>query len=154
MSSLNKVQLIGRLGADPEVKYMQSGDAVCNFSLATSETWKDKASGEKKEATEWHRITMYGRVAEVAGEYLRKGSLVYLEGKNKTRKWTDKEGIERYTTEVHCNQMTMLGSKSDGGEGRDGNNGGGRPAQQQRPAAQQQQRPAQRQADLDDDIPF
>lgn len=150
MSSLNKVQLIGRLGQDPEVKYMPSGDAVCNLSLATSETWKDKNTGEKKEATEWHRVVLFGRLAEVAGEYLKKGALVYFEGKIKTRKW-EKDGETRYTTEVHCHEMKMLGGKQDGGEGRDGNNGGQR---QQQPA--QQQRPAKQSGggDVDDDIPF
>lgn len=147
MSSLNKVQLIGRLGQDPEVKYMQSGDAVANISLATSETWKDKKSGEKKEATEWHRLVMYGRLAEIAGEYLQKGSHIYVEGKLKTRKWQDRDGNDRYTTEVQCNEMKMLGSKSDSGGGRDANNGETR---RQQPAQQKRQEAAD---DLDD-IPF
>lgn len=149
MSSLNQVNIIGRLGKDPEVRYTPNGDAACNLSVATSETWKDKRTGEKKEATEWHRVVMYGKLAEIAGEYLSKGSLVYLQGKLKTRKWQDKDtGQDRYSTEVQCNEMKMLGSKSDG----DG--GGQRQQQQQRPPQQQQRSPAQQQADLDDDIPF
>lgn len=158
MSSLNKVQLIGRLGNDPEVKYMPSGDAVANLSLATSENWKDKASGEKKEATEWHRCSMFGRLAEIAGEYLKKGALIYVEGKIKTRKWTDKDNIERYTTEIHVHEMKMLGSKSDGeGGGRDSNNGGSRQpnraAQQSRPASQSTPKNGSFD-EVDDDIPF
>lgn len=145
--SLNKVHLIGRIGRDPEVKYMQSGDAVVNMSLATSETWKDKKTGEKKEATEWHNIVMYGRLAEIAGEYLQKGSLIYVEGKIKTRKWQDKDGNDRYTTEIQCNEMRMLGSKGDGGGSREGNNGYDRRPQQQRTSSQ----PAM---DDEEDIPF
>lgn len=154
MSSLNKVQLIGRLGQDPEVKYMPSGDAVANLSLATSEKWKDKKSGENMESTEWHRLSMFGRLAEVAGEYLKKGALIYVEGKIKTRKWTDKEGQERYTTEIHVSDMKMLGSKQDGESGgsggRDTNNGGRQ--QQQRPQQGQQNRRQQQQDD--DELPF
>lgn len=154
MSSLNKVQLIGRLGADPEIRYTRDGDAVANLSLATSERWKDKQSGEQKEATEWHRLSMFGRLAEIAGEYLKKGALIYVEGKLKTRKWTDKEGVERYTTEINVGEMKMLSGKQDGqgapSGGRDTNNGGRQP--QQRPAqGQQNRRPPQQE---DDDVPF
>jgi single-strand DNA-binding protein len=115
MASVNKVILIGNLGRDPEVRYMPSGDAVANITIATTETWKDKA-GEKQEQTEWHRVAMFGKTAEIAGEYLKKGSQVYIEGKLQTRKWTDKEGQERYTTEIRADRMQMLGSRSGGSE--------------------------------------
>lgn len=117
--SLNKVMLIGRLGRNPEIRYMPNGDAVCNFSLATSETWNDKKSGSKQERTEWHNITMYGRVAEVAGKYLRKGSLTYIEGRIQSRKYTDKTGVERTAYEIIANEMKMLGSKNDNAGGQD-----------------------------------
>lgn len=113
MASLNKVMLIGHLGKDPEVRYTPSGAAVCSFSLATTETFKDK-SGDKQERTEWHNITIWNKLAEIAGEYLKKGSLVYLEGKNQTEKYQDKDGNDRYTTKVVCHSMTMLGGKSGG----------------------------------------
>ena len=115
MASVNKVILIGNLGRDPEVRYMPSGDAVANITIATTETWKDKG-GEKQEQTEWHRVAMFGKMAEIAGEYLKKGSQVYIEGKLQTRKWTDKEGQERYTTEIRADRMQMLGSRSGGSE--------------------------------------
>ena len=115
MASVNKVILIGNLGRDPEVRYMPSGDAVANITIATTETWKDKG-GEKQEQTEWHRVAMFGKTAEIAGEYLKKGSQVYIEGKLQTRKWTDKEGQERYTTEIRADRMQMLGSRSGGAE--------------------------------------
>lgn len=111
MSSLNKVQLIGRLGADPETRYMPSGSAVTNLRIATSETWKDKESGERKERTEWHSVAFFGRLAEVAAEYLRKGSQCYVEGKLRTRKWQDRDGNDRYTTEIVANELVMLGGK-------------------------------------------
>jgi single-strand DNA-binding protein len=111
--SVNKVILIGHLGKDPEMRYTAAGAAIASFSLATSESWKDKQSGEKTDKTEWHNIVMFDKVAEIAGQYLRKGSLVYLEGKLQTDKWTDKEGHDRYTTKVIANQMTMLGSKGE-----------------------------------------
>lgn len=114
MASLNKVILIGNLGADPETRYAPSGDAICNIRLATTDTWKDKASGEKKEATEWHRVVFFGRLAEVAGEYLRKGSQIYIEGRLTTRKWQDKDGQDRYTTEIRGDEMKMLGGKPEG----------------------------------------
>lgn len=112
--SVNKVILIGRLGKDPETRYMTNGEAVTNCTLATSENWKDK-SGEKQEKTEWHNLVFYRRLAEIAGEYLKKGSQIYAEGKLQTRKWQDKEGKDRYTTEIVVNEMTMLGGKSTGG---------------------------------------
>lgn len=111
--SVNKVILIGHLGKDPEMRYTAAGAAIASFSLATSESWKDKQSGEKTDKTEWHNIVMFDKVAEIAGQYLRKGSLVYLEGKLQTDKWTDKEGHDRYTTKVIANQMTMLGNKGE-----------------------------------------
>ncbi len=111
--SVNKVILIGRLGKDPETRYMTNGEAVTNVGLATSETWKDK-SGEKQEKTEWHNLVFYRRLAEIAGEYLKKGSMIYVEGKLQTRKYTDKAGIEKYSTEIIVNEMTMLGGKSGG----------------------------------------
>lgn len=114
MASLNKVIIIGNLGKDPELKFMPNGDAVCNFSVATTDSWKDKA-GEKQERTEWHNIVMYRKVAEIAGEFLKQGSSVYLEGKLQTRKWQTKEGQDRYTTEVIADSMQMLGKKSEGG---------------------------------------
>jgi len=112
--SVNKVILIGRLGKDPETRYMTSGEAVTNATLATSDSWKDK-SGEKQEKTEWHNLVFYRRLAEIAGEYLKKGSQIYVEGKLQTRKWQTKEGQDRYTTEIVVNEMTMLGGKSSGG---------------------------------------
>jgi len=117
MASVNKVILIGNLGRDPETRYLPNGDAVTNISVATTETWKDKASGERQDKTEWHRVTFYRRLAEIAGEYLKKGSQVYLEGRLETRKWTDKEGKDRYTTEIIADRMQMLGSRAGGGGG-------------------------------------
>ena len=114
MASVNKVILVGNLGRDPEVRYMPEGGAVTNISIATTDTWKDK-SGEKQERTEWHRVAFFGRLAEIAGEYLKKGSQVYVEGALRTRKWQDKEGQERYTTEIVANEMKMLGRREGGG---------------------------------------
>ena len=114
MASVNKAIIVGNLGKDPEMRYMPSGDAICNFSVATTDSWKDK-NGEKQEKTEWHRISMFGKLAEIAGEYLKKGSQVYLEGRLQTRKWQDKDGHERYTTEIVADRMQMLGSRSGGG---------------------------------------
>jgi single-strand DNA-binding protein len=116
MASVNKVILVGNLGRDPEVRRMPSGDAMVNLSIATTDTWKDKG-GERQEKTEWHRVVMFGRVAEVAGEYLKKGSQAYFEGRLQTRKWTDKEGQDKYTTEVVADRMQMLGSRSGSGGG-------------------------------------
>ena len=144
--SLNKVMLIGRLGRDPEVRYMPNGSPVCNFSVATSETWTDRNSGQRQERTEWHNITLYGRVAEVAGQYLKKGSQVYLEGKIQSRKYTDKNGVERTAYEIVCHEMKMLG-------GNDAHMQPAPPANQEPPAP-----PAARNAappsDDDSGIPF
>jgi single-strand DNA-binding protein len=118
MASVNKVILVGNLGADPETKYLPSGDAVTNIRIATTDRWKDKASGEMKEATEWHRIAFFGRLAQIAGEYLKKGSQVYVEGRIRTRKWQDKDGQDRYSTEIVADQMQMLGARSGSGEPR------------------------------------
>lgn len=150
MSSLNQVNLIGRAGGDPETRNLPNGDAVANLSLATSESWKDKTSGEKKEATEWHRLVFFGKLAEIVGKYVQKGGLIYVQGKLKTRKW-EKDGVTHYTTEVHVNEMKMLGSKQDGQAGAGG--GQSRPAQQpQQPRPAQQPQSAQQ--DSFDDIPF
>ena len=166
--SLNKVILIGRLGRDPETRYMPNGDAVCNFSIATSESWKDQ-SGQKKERTEWHAITLYRKLAEIAAKYLQKGSLVYLEGKIQSRKYTGKDGIERTAYDIVANEMKMLGSRNaSGGSGSYDDQGGyQQPAQQYAPPQQNyssEPPPApRRQAapapaapveDIDDDIPF
>ena len=111
MASVNKVILVGNLGQDAEIKYMASGDAVANISIATTDSWKDKATGEKMEKTEWHRVSFFGKLAEIVGEYLKKGSSVYVEGRLQTRKWQDKEGQDRYTTEIIADRMQMLGGK-------------------------------------------
>ena len=116
MASVNRVTLIGNLGADPETRYMPNGDAVANIRLATTESWKDKASGEKREITEWHRVVFYRKLAEIAGQYLKKGSSVYIEGRIRTRKWQDKEGQERYTTEIEATEMQMLGGRQGSSE--------------------------------------
>lgn len=115
MASVNKVIIIGNLGQDPEVKHLPSGDAVVNISVATTDKWKDKASGEQKEATEWHKVTFFGRTAEVVGQYLRKGSSIYVEGSLRTRKWQDKDGADRYSTEIRGDVMQMLGGRGQGG---------------------------------------
>lgn len=142
MASLNKAQLIGHLGADPETRYTTSGDAVCTIRLATTESWRDKASGEQREATEWHRVVFYRRMAEVAGQYLRKGSQVYIEGKIVTNKWADKDGIERYTTQINGTEMKMLGKRQGGSD-------------QYQAAGSNHGAPAGQATDLpDDDIPF
>ena len=120
MASLNKVLIIGNLGKDPETKYLPSGDAVTSVSIATADRWKDKASGEMKEATEWHRVSFFGRLAEIAGEYLTKGSQVYIEGRIKTRKWQDGDGKDRYSTEIVADKMLMLGGKVKDAEGEHG----------------------------------
>ncbi|MDU4092691.1 MAG: single-stranded DNA-binding protein [Pantoea sp.] len=178
---VNKVILVGNLGQDPEVRYMPNGGAVANITLATSESWRDKQTGETKEKTEWHRVVLFGKLAEVAGEYLRKGSQVYIEGALQTRKWQDQSGQERYTTEVVVNvggTMQMLGGRQGGGAGAsagggmgggnsNNNNGWGQPQQPQggnqfsgggqAPARpQQQSAPANNEPpmDFDDDIPF
>ena len=146
MASVNKIILVGNLGADPETRFMPNGDAVCNIRLATSESWKDKASGEKREITEWHRVVFYRGLAEIAGKYLKKGSTVYVEGRIRTRKWQDKEGQERYTTEIEANEMQMLGGKSDRSESA--------PSQQAKPR-NAQGAPKASIGDIDEDqIPF
>lgn len=171
MASVNKVIIVGNLGRDPETRYMPNGEAVTNVAVATTESWKDKNSGEKKELTEWHRITFYRKLAEIAGQYLKKGSQVYVEGRLQTRKWTDKDGVEKYTTEIIADTMQMLGSRQGMGGGASmddggsyGGGGGGAPARQssggaggggggaaRAPAAA---RPAPNFSDMDDDIPF
>ncbi|EKS68833.1 MULTISPECIES: single-stranded DNA-binding protein [Caballeronia] len=120
MASVNKVILVGNLGADPETRYLPSGDAVANIRLATTDRYKDKASGEFKELTEWHRVAFFGRLAEIVNEYLKKGSSVYIEGRIRTRKWTDQSGQERYSTEIVADQMQMLGGRGGAGAGDDG----------------------------------
>lgn len=142
-ASVNKVILVGHTGNAPELRYLPNGDAVANVSLATSETWKDKNTGEKKEATEWHRLVMYRRTAEVAGEYVGKGAQIYVEGRLQTKKWTDKEGVERYTTEVVVESLKLLDKKPA-----DSHVGGSRPSV---PASK---RPTTGGAEMDDDYPF
>ncbi|QEZ45532.1 single-stranded DNA-binding protein [Cupriavidus oxalaticus] len=184
MASVNKVILVGNLGADPETRYMPSGDAVTNLRLATTDRYKDKQSGEMKEATEWHRVSMFGKLAEIAGQYLRKGSSVYIEGRIRTRKWQDQSGQDKYSTEIVADQMQMLGSRQGGGggggdeggyggggggysresQGGGGGYGGGRGGQGGQGgqgggqsgggARRPQQAPSNGFEDMDDDIPF
>ena len=158
MASVNKVILVGNLGRDPEVRYSPDGAAICNVSIATTSNWKDKTSGERREETEWHRVVFYNRLAEIAGEYLRKGRAVYVEGRLKTRKWQNKEGQDVYTTEVIADQMQMLGGREGGGEGGGMSGGEAPPARSARPAqAQRPQAPAAGSGaidNIDDDIPF
>lgn len=170
---INKVILVGNLGNDPEVRYLPSGGAVANITVATSESWRDKATGEQREKTEWHRVSLFGKLAEVAGEYLRKGSQVYIEGQLQTRKWQDQSGQDRYSTDIVVQGfngvMQMLGGRAQGGAPAPGNNQGGNWGQPQQPQSQQQaqasrppqQAPQQQQPqyneppmDFDDDIPF
>lgn len=153
MASVNKVILIGNLGKDPETRYAPSGDAICNFSIATTESWKDKNTGEKKEQTEWHRISMFGKLAEIASQYLKKGSSVYIEGSLRTRKWTDKDGQERYTTEIKADSMKMLGGRPDGNGSQD-DQGYTPPPRNQQGAQPSGGRPKPSFDDLGDDIPF
>src|SRR5574337_2097422 len=115
MASVNKVILVGNLGRDPETRYAPSGDAICNITLATTDNWKDKATGERKEQTEWHRVVFFGKLAEIAGQYLKKGSQIYVEGSLRTRKWQDQSGQDRYTTEIRADQMQMLGRREGAG---------------------------------------
>ena len=160
MASVNKVILIGNLGADPETRFLPSGDAVANIRIATTDTWKDK-SGEKQEHTEWHRVSFFGKLAEIAGEYLKKGSPVYIEGRIRTRKWQDKEGQDRYSTEIVADRMQLLGSRGGSGGGGDampreareprgGGEGGG--SAKSAPAAKKGGGASF--DDMDDDIPF
>ena len=181
MASINKVILIGNLGRDPEVRYSPNGAAICNVTIATSRNWKDKNSGERMEETEWHRVVFYDRLAEIAGEYLKKGRSVYVEGRLKTRKWQDKDGVDKYTTEIIADQMQMLGGRDGGGDdmggggggySRDsegggggggysreseGGGGGGR-GERSAPAPRSAPKPAPKAStgfdDMDDDIPF
>jgi len=163
MASINKVILVGNLGQDPEVKYMPSGGAVTNISIATTDTWKDKATGEKKENTEWHRVVFFNRLAEIVGEYLRKGSQVYIEGNLRTRKWQDQSGVDRYTTEIVAREMQMLGGRAGGSSDfAPSQQSQQQPQQQaqQQGGASQQSAPQQQQSappnfdNFDDDIPF
>jgi single-strand DNA-binding protein len=170
MASVNKVILVGNLGADPETRYLPSGDAVSNIRLATTDRYKDKASGEMKEATEWHRVAFFGRLAEIAAEYLKKGSSVYIEGRIRTRKWTDQAGQEKYSTEIVADQMQMLGGRGGSMSAGGGDEGGGyqqrepaeRPARaagggasRPAPSASRPSAPAAGGFDeMDDDIPF
>ena len=167
MASINKVILIGNLGRDPEVRYTPNGAAICNVTIATSRNWKDKTSGEKVEETEWHRVVFYDRLAEIAGEYLKKGRSVYVEGRLKTRKWQDKEGKDNYTTEVIADNMQMLGSREGmGGGAEEGGRSSGyggergasgaaeRPARPAPAAKPAPQKSATGFDDMDDDIPF
>jgi single-strand DNA-binding protein len=163
MASVNKVILIGNLGRDPETRYTTGGDAVTNLNIATSETWKDKA-GEKQEKTEWHRVVLFGRQAEIAGEYLKKGRSVYIEGRLQTKKYTDKDGVEKYSTEIVGDRMQLLGSKDGAGGGGDaefsggGGGGGGGARRESSGAAAGASKPAgapkKNVDDFDDDIPF
>jgi single-strand DNA-binding protein len=150
---VNKVILVGNLGKDPETRYMPSGSAVTNLRIATTEAWKDKQSGEQQERTEWHAVAMFGRLAEIAAEYLRKGSQVYIEGKLRTRKWQDKEGKDRYTTEIVADEMQMLGGKGGGAAAGAGAMAGGAAAAGGggRAAGHDSGAPP---GDFDDDIPF
>ena len=155
MASINKVIIVGNLGRDPETRYTTNGEAMCNIAVATSDRWKDKSSGEQREATEWHRITFFGKLAEIAGQYLKKGSQVYIEGKLRTRKYTDKDGVEKYATDIIADQMQMLGSRQGSGEPSDdysrasrGGSAGGGGA---KPAARSG---GANLSNMDDDIPF
>jgi single-strand DNA-binding protein len=150
MASVNKVILVGNLGRDPETRYTESGAAITNVSIATSSKWKDKATGEAREETEWHRVAFFGRLAEIAGEYLTKGSSCYVEGRLRTRKWTDKDGVEKYTTEIVADSMQMLGKRDAGGSDHE--------APRERASSQPQtpraKQPAANIADMDEDVPF
>ncbi|MFO1198626.1 MAG: single-stranded DNA-binding protein [Burkholderiaceae bacterium] len=159
MASVNKVILVGNLGRDPETRFSPNGGAICNVSIATTRNWKDKASGEKREETEWHRVVFYDRLAEIAGEYLKKGRAVYVEGRLKTRKWQDKEGQDKYTTEIIAEEMQLLGSREGGGGG--GGGGGGDEGYSREPvssggggARPAPKKPASNFDNMDDDIPF
>ncbi|MDR0716954.1 MAG: single-stranded DNA-binding protein [Azoarcus sp.] len=165
MASINKVILIGNLGRDPETRYMPSGDAMATVTIATTETWKDKASGERREATEWHRVVFFGKLAEIVAQYLRKGRQVYIEGSLRTRKWQDQSGQERYTTEIRADDMKMLGNRDGGGDtsapygGSDENRPPPAPAPARQPpppagAPKAPQGDAGGFGNFDDDIPF
>jgi single-strand DNA-binding protein len=161
MASVNKVIIIGNVGRDPETRYSPNGGAICNLSIATTRNWKDKASGEKREETEWHRVVFYDRLAEIVGEYVKKGRPIYVEGRLKTRKWQDKDGAEKYTTEIIAEEMQLLGAREGGGGGGGGGDfeGGGYSREPAgggaggRPAARKPA-PAASLDNMDDDIPF
>jgi single-strand DNA-binding protein len=159
MASVNKVIIVGNLGKDPEMRSFPNGDQIANITIATTDRWKDKASGEMKEATEWHRVNFNGRLAEIVGQYLKKGSQIYVEGSLRTRKWTDKDGVEKYTTEIRADQMQMLGSRQGmGGSSSDTDEGGysaaRAPAARPAPVAKATPAKASGFDDMDDDIPF
>jgi single-strand DNA-binding protein len=154
MASVNKVILVGNLGRDPETRYAPEGGAICNISVATTDTWKDKTSGEKQERTEWHRVVFFNRLAEIAGEYLKKGSQVYVEGSLRTRKWQDKEGQERYTTEIVAERMQMLGSRQGSGDAAAREKMGEAKEPVTAGEAKGAKKPGGKFDDLDDDIPF
>jgi single-strand DNA-binding protein len=166
MASVNKVIIVGNLGRDPEIRYMPSGDAIANIAVATSYKSKDRNTGEQKEQTEWHRISFFGRLAEIVGQYLKKGSSVYVEGRLQTRKYTDKDGVEKYATDIIAEQMQMLGGRQGMGGDAGMDDGGGydapaprqapapRPAPAPAPASRPAPRPAPNFSDMDDDIPF
>lgn len=154
MASVNRVILIGNLGADPETRYTASGDAVCNIRLATTESWRDKNSGEKREITEWHRVIFYRKLAEIAGQYLKKGSQVYLEGRIKTRKWQDKEGQDRYTTEIEAVELVMLGAAGNTRSSSDDSQDYQPAPQRNSQGAPPSGKPKPSFDDLGDDIPF
>ncbi len=147
---VNKAIIVGNVGQDPEVRYMPSGSAVAELSVATSEQWKDKTSGEKQERTEWHRITFFGRLAEIVGEYVRKGSQVYVEGSIRTEKWQDKQGQDRYTTKIIASEMQMLGGRTGGSSNFNQDTSSSKPQSQGSPSPA----PAGAGVDFDDDIPF
>ena len=154
---INKVILVGNLGNDPDVRYTAGGAAVANVSIATTEAWKDRESGEMQEKTEWHKVVFFGKLAEIVAEYVKKGSQIYIEGRLQTRKWQDKEGNERYTTEIVANEMQMLGGRSSGGGGSGGSPERERPAPSEggsKPSRSSSARPAADQNFVDDDIPF
>ena len=154
MASVNKWIGIGNLGRDPESRYTASGEAICNFSIACTESWKDKQTGERKEMTEWVRISAFGKLAEICSQYLKKGSQVYVEGSLRTRKWTDKDGQERYTTEIRCDDMKMLGSRQGMGAPAGGGGGGGYDEPTDYAPAPPKNKPKPSFDDLGDDIPF
>ena len=151
---INKVIIVGNLGKDPDTRYMPSGSAVTNFTVATNESWKDKATGEQKDRTEWHNVATFNRLAEISAEYLRKGSQVYIEGKLRTRKWQDKSGQDRWTTEIVADEMQMLGGRSGGGGGGAGAGGGSAPMSSPSESGPSSAPPQPGPDDFDDDIPF
>lgn len=156
-NDLNKAMIIGRLGKDPETKYTQNGDAVCSFSVATGSSWKDKNSGEKKESTEWHNVTAFGKLAEICGEYLEKGKQVYIEGRLKTEKYKDRDGVDRWSTKIYADTMQMLASPAGGSRDsgdREASGGRGYSAPAPTPEAAKKEGPQKGFDDMDDDIPF